>query len=115
MQLFNKQLLAMNISEILLIVNHIILLRGTNLSGRTQSRSTKGGERKHCLLKRATGEVLWYVASFESKAKEIWLVFRNEGLSLSKLMYTAEETKKVTGDGSKIRNIQALCPSTWWH
>ncbi|ONK76526.1 uncharacterized protein A4U43_C03F29160 [Asparagus officinalis] len=49
-----------------------------------------------------------YVESFESKAKEIWLVFRNEGLSLSKLIYSAEETKKITGDGSTIRNIQLL-------
>ncbi|XP_020258916.1 uncharacterized protein LOC109835349 isoform X3 [Asparagus officinalis] len=56
-----------------------------------------------------------YVESFESKAKEIWLVFRNEGLSLSKLIYSAEETKKITGDGSTIRNIQVLRPSTWWH
>nr|CAD1822491.1 unnamed protein product [Ananas comosus var. bracteatus] len=34
-----------------------------------------------------------FIESFESETKEIWLVFQNEGLSLSKLIYTAEETR----------------------
>ncbi|XP_019708885.3 uncharacterized protein [Elaeis guineensis] len=57
-----------------------------------------------------------FVESFESESKEIWLVFRNEGLSLSKLIYTAEETKLVTGvERDGVRNIQVLRPSTWWY
>lgn len=56
-----------------------------------------------------------FVESFESEAKEIWLVFRNEGRSLSKLIYSVEETKTVTGSESKARNVQVLRPSTWWH
>lgn len=56
-----------------------------------------------------------FVESFESEAKEIWLVFRNEGLSLSKLIYTAEETKTTTSDESKVRNVQVLRPSAWWY
>lgn len=56
-----------------------------------------------------------FVESFESKAKEIWLVFQNEGLSLSKLLYTAEETKTIAGDESKVRLVQVLRPSSWWY
>ncbi|XP_072990373.1 uncharacterized protein [Typha latifolia] len=58
-----------------------------------------------------------FVESFESESKEIWLVFQNEGVSLSKLIYTAEETKLVTGDvrDEKVRYIQILRPSTWWY
>ncbi|OVA05388.1 Protein kinase domain [Macleaya cordata] len=58
-----------------------------------------------------------YIESFESQSKEIWLVFRNEGISLSKLMYTAEEGGKHTDQegGERVKNIQLLHPSTWWH
>ncbi|XP_058105319.1 uncharacterized protein LOC131248856 isoform X4 [Magnolia sinica] len=38
-----------------------------------------------------------FVESFESQSKEIWLVFRNEGLSLSKVMYSTGVTKTVIG------------------
>ncbi|KAJ1276050.1 hypothetical protein BS78_05G184500 [Paspalum vaginatum] len=75
------------------------------------------------LLKRnisATEEPLKHVArfieSFESEAMEIWLVYQNEGRSLSKLIYTAEETKLVTGNNNeRIRHIQVLHPSKWWY
>ncbi|TVU25061.1 hypothetical protein EJB05_27537, partial [Eragrostis curvula] len=68
----------------------------------------------------ATEEPLKHVArfieSFESESREIWLVYRNEGRSLSKLIYTAEETKLVTGsDNERVRHIQILQPSKWWH
>ncbi|KAK4418314.1 putative inactive protein kinase [Sesamum alatum] len=58
-----------------------------------------------------------YVESFESRSNEIWLVFRHEGVSLSKLLYTAEE---VGTDADKERNehgkrVQILRPSRWWH
>lgn len=68
----------------------------------------------------ATEEPLKHVArfieSFESESKEIWLVYRNEGRSLSKLIYTAEETKLVTGNNNeRVRHIQVLHPSKWWY
>ncbi|KAG9451837.1 hypothetical protein H6P81_004741 [Aristolochia fimbriata] len=57
-----------------------------------------------------------FIESFESQAKEIWLVFRNEGLSLSKLIYTAEETRATSRKGGdSARNVQVLHPSKWWH
>lgn len=57
-----------------------------------------------------------YVESFESKAKEIWLVFKNEGVSLSKLIYTAEVTKTVADDeNNEVRNVKILRPSSWWY
>ncbi|KAL6654871.1 hypothetical protein ACP70R_008336 [Stipagrostis hirtigluma subsp. patula] len=68
----------------------------------------------------ATEEPLKHVArfieSFESESREIWLVYHNEGRSLSKLIYTAEETKLVTGSNNeRFRHIQVLHPSKWWH
>lgn len=58
-----------------------------------------------------------YIESFESESKELWLVFKNEGLSLSKLIYTAEDTKLFTTEETdgKMRNVQVLRPSSWWH
>ncbi|KAL5204664.1 hypothetical protein ABZP36_009535 [Zizania latifolia] len=57
-----------------------------------------------------------FIESFESELKEIWLVYRNEGRSLSKLIYTAEETKLVTGNNNeRVRYIQVLQPSKWWY
>ncbi|KAL6007245.1 hypothetical protein ACLOJK_032741 [Asimina triloba] len=58
-----------------------------------------------------------YIESFESRSKEIWLVFRNEGLSLSKLIYATKETKTVTGEEqhSQTKSVQVLHPSSWWH
>ncbi|KAG8389301.1 hypothetical protein BUALT_Bualt02G0215200 [Buddleja alternifolia] len=58
-----------------------------------------------------------YVESFESRSNEIWLVFRHEGVSLSKLLYTAEEVmtdadKEQTEHGKRV---QILRPSRWWH
>ncbi|KAL2510733.1 Protein phosphatase 2C family protein [Abeliophyllum distichum] len=58
-----------------------------------------------------------YVESFESRSNEIWLVFCHEGVSLSKLLYTAEE---VVPDADKERDehrkrVQILHPSKWWH
>lgn len=58
-----------------------------------------------------------YIESFESRLKEIWLVFRNEGLSLSKLIYTTEEAK-ISTDTERdeyVNNIQVKHPSQWWH
>ncbi|KAL8548181.1 hypothetical protein ACS0TY_007489 [Phlomoides rotata] len=58
-----------------------------------------------------------YVESFDSRSNEIWLIFRHEGISLSKLIYTAME---VASDADKERiehgkRVQILRPSKWWH
>ncbi|XP_031482576.1 uncharacterized protein LOC116252432 isoform X3 [Nymphaea colorata] len=58
-----------------------------------------------------------YVESFESEHNELWLVFQNEGQSLSKLIYTTE----ATGEGAdnerdeNTESIQIMRPSSWWH
>lgn len=58
-----------------------------------------------------------YVESFESRSNEIWLVFRHEGISLSKLMYTVEEAEsnpdEETAEG--VKRVHVLRPSKWWH
>ncbi|CAI9107759.1 OLC1v1007201C5 [Oldenlandia corymbosa var. corymbosa] len=58
-----------------------------------------------------------FVESFESRSNEIWLVFRHEGVSLSKLLYTAEEVLNNAGKGSgeNFKRVQILHPSNWWH
>lgn len=58
-----------------------------------------------------------YVESFESQSNEIWLIFRHEGISLSKLIYTAVEVASEA-DKEKIehgKRVQILRPSEWWH
>ncbi|KAK4848290.1 hypothetical protein QYF36_011360 [Acer negundo] len=58
-----------------------------------------------------------YVESFESRSNEIWLVFRHEGMSLSKLMYTAEEAESNPDEEKveEVKRVQVLRPSKWWH
>ncbi|KAK3003298.1 hypothetical protein RJ639_018522 [Escallonia herrerae] len=58
-----------------------------------------------------------YVESFESPSNEIWLVFRHEGVSLSKLMYTAEDVEDSSNEArdGHTKRFQVLYPSKWWH
>ncbi|CAN6439617.1 unnamed protein product [Victoria cruziana] len=58
-----------------------------------------------------------YVESFESQHNELWLVFQNEGQSLSKLIYTAETIRKGADNegGENTETIQIMRPSSWWH
>ncbi|GMN48860.1 hypothetical protein TIFTF001_018029 [Ficus carica] len=58
-----------------------------------------------------------FVESFESRANEIWLVFRYEGVSLSKLLYTLEEVDKTSNEerSENEKTAQMLHPSKWWH
>lgn len=58
-----------------------------------------------------------YVESFESRSNEIWLVFRHEGVSLSKILYTAEKVGNSTDDArdEHAKHVQILRPSKWWH
>ncbi|KAF5738864.1 hypothetical protein HS088_TW12G00058 [Tripterygium wilfordii] len=55
-----------------------------------------------------------YVESFESRSNEIWLVFRHEGISMSKLMYTVESNADEES-AEDIKRVQVLRPSKWWH
>lgn len=73
-------------------------------------------------LQRATHEeglnhIARYVESFESRSNEIWLVFRYEGISLSKLMYTVDEAYDTADDqrSEQVKDVQILRPSKWWH
>ncbi|GER24870.1 protein phosphatase 2C family protein [Striga asiatica] len=56
-----------------------------------------------------------YVESFESRSNEIWLVFRHEGTSLSKLLYSAEEVVTDEEQSEHGKRLQILRPSKWWH
>lgn len=57
-----------------------------------------------------------YIESFESRSNEIWLVFRHEGISLSKILYTAEEVVSSAGErNEQVKNVQILHPSKWWY
>ncbi|XP_031112674.1 uncharacterized protein LOC116016509 isoform X3 [Ipomoea triloba] len=57
-----------------------------------------------------------YIESFESQSNEIWLVFRHEGVSLSKILYTAEEVTNSAGErNEQVKNVQILHPSKWWY
>lgn len=58
-----------------------------------------------------------YIESIETQAKEFWLVFQNEGQSLSKLIYTADD-RHQNNEKEKSwtrENFQILQPSSWWH
>ncbi|XP_076914191.1 uncharacterized protein LOC143573109 isoform X1 [Bidens hawaiensis] len=59
-----------------------------------------------------------YIESFESKSNEIWLVFRHEGTSLSKLLYTADNIGSSDGSTNEsddhIKHVRILHPSNWW-
>lgn len=88
-------------------------------SGTKSTWSSKSTFSKKNILRRDEFEeglshIARYIESFESQSKEIWLVFRHEGISLSKLMYTAEE---VGSDGAEghVKRVQVLHPSKWWH
>lgn len=58
-----------------------------------------------------------YIESFESRSNEIWLVFRHEGISLSKLLYTADDMGSTDGttNDDHLKHIRILHPSKWWH
>lgn len=58
-----------------------------------------------------------YIESFESRSNEIWLVFRHEGISLSKLLYTADDMGNSSGttNDDHIKHVRILHPSKWWH
>ncbi|CAI0434066.1 unnamed protein product [Linum tenue] len=57
-----------------------------------------------------------YIESFESKSNEMWLVFRHEGVSLSKVIYTVEDVIDNAGEEKleTAKLVQILRPSKWW-
>ncbi|XP_052185941.1 uncharacterized protein LOC127797256 isoform X2 [Diospyros lotus] len=87
---------------------------GTSNLGST----SKSGKRLHRVAdEEGLNHIARYVESFESRSNEIWLVFRHEGLSLSKLLYTAEEVENNADDDQNkhAKHVQMLRPSKWWH
>ncbi|KAI3806018.1 hypothetical protein L1987_21908 [Smallanthus sonchifolius] len=72
----------------------------------------------HVAYEEGLKHIARYIESFESKSNEIWLVFRHEGISLSKLLYTADDIG--SGDGTEnenddhIKHVRILHPSKWW-
>ncbi|CAA6658507.1 unnamed protein product [Spirodela intermedia] len=81
----------------------------------TQGSSCSGFQRM--VYEEGLNHIARFIESFTSQSKEIWLVFRHEGLSLSKLLYTVDEKKLFNNnDGDRISsNVQVLRPSVWWH
>lgn len=68
---------------------------------------------KRVIYEEGLNHIVRYVESFESRSNEIWLVFHYEGISLSKLIYSIDDT-----DEEKVEqknHIQLLRPSKWWH
>ncbi|XP_050236552.1 uncharacterized protein LOC126686518 isoform X2 [Mercurialis annua] len=67
-------------------------------------------------LEEGLNHIARYVESFESRSNEIWLVFRHEGVSLSKLIYTVEEIEHDADEEKvEVKRLQVLRPSKWWH
>ncbi|XP_057863607.2 uncharacterized protein LOC131071684 isoform X2 [Cryptomeria japonica] len=88
-----------------------------------EASSTFGEQHHESILKEKGNEyeeglkhIARYVESFETHTKDFWLVFRNEGQSLSKLIYTAEAINQdIENEKSRRReNVQVLQPSSWW-
>lgn len=72
---------------------------------------------KRAMNEEGLNHIARYVESFESRSNEIWLVFRHEGVSLSKLMYTVEDVDDYA-EGERVeqvKHVQILRPSKWWH
>ena len=73
----------------------------------------KGNETWAVVYEEGLNRIARYVESFESRSNEIWLVFRHEGISLSKLMYTTEDSDEIPS--GRAGHAQVLHPSKWWH
>ncbi|KAK1412580.1 hypothetical protein QVD17_33952 [Tagetes erecta] len=77
--------------------------------------------RPHVANEEGLKHIARYIESFESKSNEIWLVFRHEGISLSKLLHTADDIGSSDGDGTTnenddhVKHVRILHPSKWWH
>lgn len=106
------------------ISNSVVEESGVGLSDRLESKESTIHENtwsfENVFLQRATNEeglnhIARYVESFESRSNEIWLVFRHEGVSLSKLMYSVEDADDNADKIGKVKHVQMLHPSKWWH
>lgn len=106
------------------ISNSVVEESGVGLSDRLESKESTIHENtwsfENVFLQRATNEeglnhIARYVESFESRSNEIWLVFHHEGVSLSKLMYSVEDADDNADKIGKVKHVQMLHPSKWWH
>ncbi|XP_074349991.1 uncharacterized protein LOC141689547 isoform X2 [Apium graveolens] len=80
----------------------------------TKNTFPQEGRRQKDAFEEGLNHIARYVESFESRSNEIWLVFRHEGISLSKLMYTVEEVENNSAD-EQVTRVQLLHPSKWWY
>lgn len=85
-------------------------------SSATQTSSSQPASSGLGLSEQGLKHIARYIEYFESRYNDIWLVFHHEGVSLSKLMYTAEEAENSSA-GEKVEEAshgQILRPSKWW-
>ncbi|XP_020882096.1 probable protein phosphatase 2C 51 isoform X2 [Arabidopsis lyrata subsp. lyrata] len=85
-------------------------------SSATQTSSSQPASSGLGLSEEGLKHIARYIEYFESRYNDIWLVFHHEGVSLSKLMYTAEEAENSSA-GEKAEEAshgQILRPSKWW-
>ncbi|XP_071717678.1 uncharacterized protein [Rutidosis leptorrhynchoides] len=75
--------------------------------------SLKRERQQRVVYEKGLEHIARYIESFESRSNEIWLVFRHEGISLSKLLYTSDDMGTTNDD--HMKHVRILHPSKWWH
>ncbi|XP_074316167.1 uncharacterized protein LOC141652544 isoform X2 [Silene latifolia] len=89
------------------------VIQETDNSESTEDTFIHGNRTWTVVYEEGLNHIARYIESFESQSNEIWLVFRHEGISLSKLMYTAEDAYEISSE--RAGHAKVLHPSKWWH
>ncbi|CAI0434074.1 unnamed protein product [Linum tenue] len=86
------------------------------LSDEYESSFSEDFESDFAVFEEGLNHIARYIESFESKSNEMWLVFRHEGVSLSKVIYTVEDVIDNAGEEKleTAKLVQILRPSKWW-
>ena len=75
-------------------------------------KAMEGHQRKEQEIEDGLDHIVRYVESFHvNMQRDLWLVFYNEGLSLSSILYSVDSSIDET-DG--VGHIRVLKPSSWW-
>ncbi|KAL9227537.1 hypothetical protein vseg_003215 [Gypsophila vaccaria] len=90
-----------------------VVVQETGDFGSAEDTFTDGNRTWTVVYEEGLNHIARYMESFESQSNEIWLVFRHEGISLSKLMHTAEDAYEISSE--RAGQAQVLRPSKWWH
>lgn len=93
--------------------NHKIVVQESEDSENPEDMFIQGNGTRAVVYEEGLDHIARYVESFESRSSEIWLVFRHEGISLSKLMYTTDDIDEISS--KRAGHAQVLHPSKWWH